>query len=144
MIVGKLRGARLRKKAKRGRCEGQHPFGSHPGEPEAIRVMQQLRSKRPKLPSGADPGRVGDFCRSNEVSTCFQVDTSSTGAWWNSGGLRGGLERVGQVPGQQLANAVDGVIGDLAEHGAQVEFRIEAVELGRADQRVDGGGALAA
>ena len=43
MIVGKLRGARLRKKAKRGRCEGQHPFGSHPGEPEAIRVMQQLR-----------------------------------------------------------------------------------------------------
>jgi DNA invertase Pin-like site-specific DNA recombinase len=43
MIVSKLRGARQRKKAKNGRCEGQHPFGSHVGEPEAIRVMQQLR-----------------------------------------------------------------------------------------------------
>ena len=43
MIVGKLRGARQRKKAKKGRCEGQHPFGSHVGEPEAVRLMQQLR-----------------------------------------------------------------------------------------------------
>jgi DNA invertase Pin-like site-specific DNA recombinase len=43
MIVSKLRGARQRKKAKKGRCEGQHPFGSHVGEPEAIRMMQQLR-----------------------------------------------------------------------------------------------------
>lgn len=43
MIVSKLRGARQRKKAKNGRCEGQHPFGSHVGEPEAIRMMQQLR-----------------------------------------------------------------------------------------------------
>lgn len=43
MIVSKLRGARQRKKAKKGRCEGQHPFGNHIGEPEAIRMMQELR-----------------------------------------------------------------------------------------------------
>jgi hypothetical protein len=42
-----------------------------------------------------------------------------------------GLVRNGQVPGQQITDVVDGVIGDLTEHGAQIEFRIEAVELGR-------------
>jgi hypothetical protein len=29
--------------------------------------------------------------------------------------------------------------GDAGEHVAEIEFRIEAVELGRADQRVEGG-----
>jgi DNA invertase Pin-like site-specific DNA recombinase len=43
MIVGKLRGARQRRKAMVGRCEGRHPFGAHVGEPEAIRMMQELR-----------------------------------------------------------------------------------------------------
>jgi hypothetical protein len=55
-----------------------------------------------------------------------------------------GLLRNVHVPEQQIADAVDVVIGDLPEHSAQTEFRIEAVEFGRADQRVDGGGALAA
>src|SRR5487761_282824 len=36
------------------------------------------------------------------------------------------------------------MIGDLRQHGAEVEFRIESVELGRADQGVHGSGALAA
>ena len=62
------------------------------------------------------------------MSTYFQVDTSSTVAWWFSGGLGDGLERIGQVSGQQLADAVDGVIGDLSQHRAQVELRIEVVE----------------
>lgn len=31
-IVLKLRGARLRKKAKTGRCEGRKPFGYYEGE----------------------------------------------------------------------------------------------------------------
>jgi hypothetical protein len=37
-----------------------------------------IRRKRPKLPSGIVTASVADFCRSNEVSICFQVDTSST------------------------------------------------------------------
>jgi hypothetical protein len=47
-----------------------------------------------------------------------------------SGGLRDGLKRAGQVSGQQLDDAADGVVSDLGQHRAQIEFRIEAVELG--------------
>jgi len=36
------------------------------------------------------------------------------------------------------------VIGDAREHVAEVGFRIDAVQLGRADQAVDRGGAVAA
>jgi hypothetical protein len=35
-----------------------------------------------------------------------------------------------EVPGQQLVDAVDGMIGDALEHMAQIEFRIEAIQLG--------------
>lgn len=42
-IVTKLRCARQRMKAKTGRCEGQLPFGSLPGESEAVRRMKALR-----------------------------------------------------------------------------------------------------
>ena len=99
--------------------------------------------KRPKLPSGVVTTSVGDFCGSDEVSTCFQVDTSSTGVWQVSGGLACRLERGGQVPRQQVVDSIDGMIGNSTEHGAQVELRIESVELGRADQRIDGGGPFA-
>ncbi len=56
---------------------------------QIARAPQRLRDifhaphahgKRPKLPPGADSGRVRNFGGSNEVSTCFQVDTSSAGA----------------------------------------------------------------
>lgn len=43
MIVGKLRGARQRKRAKQGRCEGRQPYGVHRGEAETLQRMQQLR-----------------------------------------------------------------------------------------------------
>ena len=66
------------------------------------------------------------------MSTYFQVDTSSAGAWWISGGLGDGLERVGQVPGQQLLDATDGVIGDLGEHRAQIELCARIVERAHA------------
>jgi hypothetical protein len=36
------------------------------------------------------------------------------------------------------------MVSDLRQHGAEVEFRIESVELGRADQGVHGGSAFAA
>ena len=48
-----------------------------------------------------------------------------------------------QVPGQQLIDAADRVVGDPGKNDAEIEFRIDAVELGRTDERVDGGGAFA-
>jgi len=41
------------------------------------------------------------------------------------------------VPGQQLLDAVDGVIGDAGQHLAQISFRVKAVEFGGANQAVD-------
>ena len=42
-----------------------------------------------------------------------------------------------KVPGQEFVDAVDGMIGDAFEHLAQIEFRIDAVQLGRAEQSID-------
>ena len=44
MIVMKLRGARNRKKAKTGRCEGRKPYGHYPGEKRVVERMRALRS----------------------------------------------------------------------------------------------------
>jgi DNA invertase Pin-like site-specific DNA recombinase len=44
MIVLKLRGARQRKKAKDGRCEGAKPYGDRPGEDAVIERMKALRA----------------------------------------------------------------------------------------------------
>lgn len=43
-IVAKLRGARMRKKAVEGRCEGRKPYGFYEGEAEAITRMKALRA----------------------------------------------------------------------------------------------------
>ena len=45
MIVLKLRGARQRVRAKRGRCEGRKPFGSKPGEQATIARMKALQER---------------------------------------------------------------------------------------------------
>ena len=50
----------------------------------------------------------------------------------------------GHVPGQQLVDAAEGMIGDTAEHLAQPAFRIDAVEAGRSQQRIDGSCVLTA
>jgi DNA invertase Pin-like site-specific DNA recombinase len=42
-IVAKLRGARMRKREKEGRCEGRKPFGYYEGEQAAIDRMKALR-----------------------------------------------------------------------------------------------------
>jgi len=42
-IVLKLRGARMRKRANEGRCEGRKPFGYYEGEQAAIDRMKALR-----------------------------------------------------------------------------------------------------
>lgn len=43
-IVLKLRGARLRKRAKEGRCEGRKPYGFYDGEAEVIERLKALRA----------------------------------------------------------------------------------------------------
>jgi DNA invertase Pin-like site-specific DNA recombinase len=43
-IVAKLRGARMRAKAKTGRCEGRKPFGHYEGETLILGRMRELRS----------------------------------------------------------------------------------------------------
>jgi len=43
-IVLKLRGARMRKRAKDGRCEGRKPYGFYPGEQAVIERMEALRA----------------------------------------------------------------------------------------------------
>ena len=42
-IVSKLRGARMRKRAKEGRCEGRKPYGFYEGEMGVIDRMKALR-----------------------------------------------------------------------------------------------------
>jgi DNA invertase Pin-like site-specific DNA recombinase len=43
-IVLKLRGARLRKRAKEGRCEGRKPYGFYDGEVEVVERLKALRA----------------------------------------------------------------------------------------------------
>ena len=44
-IVAKLRGARIRKRAKEGRCEGRKPYGFYDGENVVIERMKALRAE---------------------------------------------------------------------------------------------------
>jgi len=45
MITAKLRGARERKKAATGRCEGQKPYGHYPNEPATLDRLRVLRAE---------------------------------------------------------------------------------------------------
>lgn len=45
-IVAKLRGARMRIRAKKGRCEGRKPYGFYDGETAVIERMKALRAER--------------------------------------------------------------------------------------------------
>jgi len=51
---------------------------------------------------------------------------------------------LSKFPREQVGDAVDGVCGNLGEHGAEVQFRIEAVELGGADEAVERSSAISA
>src|SRR5947209_9216023 len=44
-IVLKLRGARMRKRAKEGRCEGRKPYGFYEGEATAVERIKALRAE---------------------------------------------------------------------------------------------------
>jgi len=56
---------------------------------------------------------------------------------------RVGPERGGEVPRQELFDTVDWMFGDRLQHRAQVEDRIEAVQLCCADEGVERCGSLA-
>ena len=45
-IVAKLRGARMRKRSKEGRCEGRKPYGFYEGEAVVIERMKALQGRR--------------------------------------------------------------------------------------------------
>ena len=61
------------------------------------------------------------------------------------GGLRRvSLERGGDVPGQEFFDAVDRMLGDRCQDRAQVEGRIESVQLGCSDKAIKRRGTLAA
>jgi DNA invertase Pin-like site-specific DNA recombinase len=44
LLVAKLKGARIRKRAATGSCEGRKPYGERPGESEVIRRIRELRA----------------------------------------------------------------------------------------------------
>src|ERR1700746_3476418 len=60
-----------------------------------------------------------------------------------SGGGRSGGEGW-PVPGQEFGDAASWVVGDAGEPIGEIVLRVEAVELGALDQRVEGRGAAAA
>jgi hypothetical protein len=54
------------------------------------------------------------------------------------------LEWVGDVPGQEFFDSIDRIFGDRCQDRAQVEGRIESVQLGCSDKAIERRGALAA
>lgn len=62
-IVLKLRGARMRKRATEGRCEGRKPFGRDDAERAAVERMRVLRT------GGLGYDRIAEQLNSEEVPT---------------------------------------------------------------------------
>ncbi len=55
-----------------------------------------------------------------------------------------GWQRGGEIPWQQFPQTIDWMIGDALEDVAQIEFRIESMELRGAEQAIDRSSAFAA
>ena len=74
MIVAKLRGARQRKKAKTGRCEGRKAYGHRAGEPEIVqRIVAERRKARPLQAIADALNRDGIETRMGKQWTPMQV-----------------------------------------------------------------------
>jgi hypothetical protein len=67
----------------------------------------------------------------------------SIGERASSGGGVDGFERL-LVPGQEFGDAPRRMVGNAGEHDGEIVLRVEAVELGAFDQRVDSSGATTA
>ena len=74
-LVRKLKAARARKRAETGRCEGVKPFGTLPGESEAIDRMKALRRK----PIGK--AKRMSYAKIADVMQAEGYATRSGGAW---------------------------------------------------------------
>ena len=61
-----------------------------------------------------------------------------------SGLRRVGLERGGDVPGQEFFDSVDWMLGDGCQDRTQIEGWIEAVQLGCPDEAIERCGPLSA
>jgi DNA invertase Pin-like site-specific DNA recombinase len=62
-IVLKLRGARMRKRAATGRCEGRKPYGFREGEQQVLERMKRWRAE------GASLNRIADQLNAEQVPT---------------------------------------------------------------------------
>ena len=88
-LVRKLKAARARKRAETGRCEGVKPFGTLPGEDEAIQRMKALRRKP-----------VGNAKRMSfaKIATALQTEGFQTrgGNPWQASTVRDILSKKGR------------------------------------------------
>src|SRR6202040_1041258 len=73
--------------------------------------------------------------------TTSLVSVRRAGADLGSGA--GGVHGL-PIPGQEFGDASRRMVGDAGEHVGKVMLRVEAVELGTFNQRIDRGGAAAA
>ena len=74
MLVAKLKGARQRRKAATGRCEGRKAYGYLNGEPEVVQRIVALRRKALPLQAIADTlNREGVQTRMGRQWTPMQV-----------------------------------------------------------------------
>lgn len=80
MVVAKLKGARERKRAETGVCEGRKPFGARQGEPEAISHIQVYRRQ------GFSYADIADFLNRSNIPT-------RTGKPWFASVVRDILQR---------------------------------------------------
>jgi DNA invertase Pin-like site-specific DNA recombinase len=71
MIVLKLRGARQRKKAATGRCEGAKPFGLAPDEQHVLQVITGLRDKGMSTPDIAACLNRGKYATKSQRGQWF-------------------------------------------------------------------------
>jgi len=102
--------------------ENQAPAQSFPKWFCNIIISPKVKRKHPDLPGGM---------RSRSVHLFFRC-TLRDGLSRELGSM--GLEIGGEIPGQQVVDAAEGIIGDASQHFPQPQFGINSVELRRTEQ----------
>jgi DNA invertase Pin-like site-specific DNA recombinase len=87
MLVAKLRGARQRKKARTGRCEGQKPFGTSEDHQPVIDLILSLRA------AGMAVDTIAETLNA-------EGHKSKTGGRWYGSSVRNVIRRVRLLPEQ--------------------------------------------
>ena len=120
-----------------GYYETQRALVFHPDDPlfaqfrRRIETEQGTLARRPRPARGQSPLPLWflDQCKRPLRAAVIVVDAGSGGHAL----IKAGLD-VGQVPGQQLGDAVHRVIGDAFDDASQVGFGIEPVQPGGRDE----------